>query len=411
MKFINLKEESERCLLCKAPRCQPACPVNTEIPRIIKLYMDGRYLEAGEILFENNPMSAVCSLICPFEDQCMGSCIRGIKGEPIDFPKIENYISTKYLEKVEFLKGKNKNKKVAIVGSGPAGLTLAFILAKKGYGITIFEGHEKIGGVLRYGVPNFRLSNDILGLMEKKLIKLGVKFRFNEIIGNTTTVDDLLKDSYDAVFIGSGVWNARKLNIKGETLGHVSYAINYLKSPDSFNFGKKVIIIGAGNVAMDVARTAKRDGKEAIIVYRRSLEDSPATKLEIKEALEDGIEVLEFNSPVRIVEEGIYLEKTKYELDEDGNKKLVVIPNSEYLYEADGIVIAISQTPRDTIVSKTKEIEVNERGTIVTDSNGHTTYKGVFSSGDVVTGAKTVVAAVKSTKIVANAIEEYLEGK
>jgi len=410
MKKVNLKEESERCLLCKNARCQSACPINTEIPKIIEMYREGKYLEAGKILFENNPMSVVCSLICPFENQCMGSCIRGIKGEPIDFPQIENFLSKKYLNEVELMIDEKKNKRVAIIGSGPAGLTVAFILAQKGYGVTIFERHGRIGGVLRYGVPDFRLSNDILDVMEERLLKLGVKFRFNEVIGNTTSVDDLLKDSYDAVFIGSGVWNARKLGVPGETLGHVSYAINYLKSPKTFNFGEKVVIIGAGNVAMDAARTAKRDGKDAVIIYRRSLVDAPATKLEIREALEDGVEVLEFNSPVRIVEEGIYLEKTEYQIDENGNKKLVVIPNSEYLYEADGIVIAVSQVPRDIIVSKTRGIKVNDRGTIITNKCGHTTFDGVFSSGDVVTGAKTVVEAVRDTKIVAEAMENYLEG-
>jgi len=411
MKIVNLKEESERCLLCKNARCQSACPINTEIPKIIEMYKEKKYLEAGKILFENNPMSVVCSLICPFENQCMGSCIRGIKGEPIDFPQIENFLSQKYLNEVELIADKRKNKRIAVIGSGPAGLTVAFILSQKGYGVTIFEKHEKIGGVLRYGVPEFRLSNDILDIMETKLIKLGAKFRYNEVIGNTTTVDDLLSDSYDAVFIGSGVWNARKLGIPGETLGHVSYAINYLKSPKTFNFGKKVVIIGAGNVAMDAARTAKREGKDTTIIYRRSLSDAPATKLEIREALEDGVEVLEFNSPLRIVEDGIYLEQTEYKIDENGDKKLVIIPNSEYLYEADEIIIAVSQVPRDIIVSKTKEIKVNDRGTIITNKCGQTTFNGVFSSGDVVTGAKTVVEAVRDTKIVAEAMENYLEGK
>jgi len=409
MKKVNLKDESERCLLCKNAKCQKACPVDTDIPKIIELYREGKYLEAGEILFENNPMSVVCSLVCPFEDQCMGSCIRGIKGEPIDFPKIENFLSKKYLEEIKLNQEAKKNKRVGIVGSGPAGMTLAFILAKKGYGITIFDKHEKSGGVLRYGIPEFRLSNDIIDLMEEKLKRLGVKFRFNEVIGDSLTVNDLLEDSYDAIFIGSGVWNARKLNIKGETLGHVSYAISYLKSPNSFDIGKKVVVIGAGNVAMDAARVAKKNCDDVVLIYRRSLAEAPATKLEISEMLEDGVEVLEFNSPVEIVEEGLYLEKTKYISDEEGNKRLVNVEDSRYLYKADTIIVAVSQRPRDTIVSKTREIKVDKYGAIVTNRKGHTTFDAVFSAGDVVTGAKTVVEAVRNTKIVAKAIDKYLE--
>ena len=258
MKNNNTTREAHRCLTCKNARCSGGCPISTAVPQIIELYRNGDLDKAGEMLFENNPLSLVCSMVCPHEDNCMGNCILGIKDKPVDFPSIEKEISTKYLNDSIFSQETVLDDRIAVIGSGPSGITLAFILAKKGYKVTIFEKHSKLGGVLRYGIPEFRLPKDILDTIEKRLVELGVKIRYNDLIGPVNNVEKLLEDGYSAVFIGTGVWNPRPLKIKGETFGHVHYAINYLKSPRSFNLGQNVAVIGAGNVAMDAARTAKR---------------------------------------------------------------------------------------------------------------------------------------------------------
>jgi len=411
MKKSNAINESNRCLTCKNnARCSRGCPVSTAIPQVVELYRQGRLDEAGKVLFENNPLSLICSMVCPHEDNCMGNCILGIKGEPIDFPSIEREISSKYLKEGVFSQEGIQDGRIAIIGSGPSGITLAFILARKGYRVTIFEKHSKLGGVLRYGIPEFRLPKDILDTMEERLLELGVKIRYNDLIGPVNNVEKLLEDGYKAVFIGTGVWNPRPMGVKGETLGHVHYAINYLKSPESFRLGKRVAVIGAGNVAMDAARTAKRNGAEDVfILYRRGMEDMKATKTEIREAREDGVKFALNTAPVEVVDDGIIVNETMTVVDYDGREKLTVVDGSESLFHCDSVVVAVSQNPADNIVSRTKEnIEVSRTGLVITDEAGHTTRKGIFASGDVVTGAKTVVEAVENTKKVAAAIEEYL---
>lgn len=403
-----LENEANRCLLCKNPRCKSHCPINTPIPEIISLYKEGKIEEAGEILFNNNPLSAICSLVCPHEDQCRGNCIKGIKGEPIRFHDIEEEISIKYLNELKFKNIPKDKDRVAIIGGGPAGITIAFILAQKGYNITLFDAHEKIGGVLRYGIPQYRLHNKLIDTLEDKLIELGVKIRPNTLIGPVITLDRLFEDGYKAVFIGTGVWNPKPLNIKGETLGNVHYAIDYLKSPSVYRLGEKVAVIGAGNVAMDAARSAKRNGAKSVtVLYRKGFEEMTATNEEIREAKEDGVEFKLFRSPLEITEEGVRLALTENLVDENGKITTKIIEGQEELFECDSIIIAISQTPRTNIVSNTTELNTNKWGLVVTDDKGNTTKKGTFASGDVVTGAKTVVEAVVQAKIVANTIEEY----
>lgn len=415
MKVIDinkLQEEANRCFLCKKPRCKANCPIETPIPEIIELYKNGEIEKAGEILFENNPLSAVCGVICPHENQCLGNCIKGIKDKPITFHELETHISSEYLKNARFKQEKKLNDRIAIIGSGPAGITLAFTLAQKGYKVTIFEKNSEIGGVLRYGIPDFRLSREILDNIEERLLELGVKIRYNSLVGPVITIDKLQEDGYKAIFIGTGVWNPRPLRIKGESLGHVNYAINYLKSPKSFRLGEKVIIIGAGNVAMDAARTAKHYGaKEVTVVYRKDFEHMTATKAEINDAIEEGVKFELFKSPVEIVDEGVIFIDTKM-LEEDGQTKMVNIEGSEKLMEADSVIIAVSQIPKTNIVSNTQNLETNKHGLIVIDDIGHTTKKGVFACGDVVTGARTVVEAVAHGKKVADSIDEYCrEGK
>lgn len=392
-----LISEANRCILCKNPRCQTKCPINTEIPEVIKLYREGEVHKAGEILFKNNPLSAVCAVICPHENQCKGNCIKGIKGEPIEFYEIEEFISNEYLKNLSFKPEVELKDRIAIVGSGPAGITISLILAQKGYKVTLFEANEKIGGVLRYGIPEFRLPKDILDRIQEVLIQLGVKIRPNTLIGPVLTMDKLFEDGYKAIFIGTGVWNPKRLNIKGESLGNAHYAIDYLKSPTVYNLGKKVVVIGAGNTAMDSARTAKRNGAHDVtIMYRKGFEDMTATKHEIEEAIEEGVKFELYKVPVEIVDEGVIFRDSKNTTDEEG---------TETLYECDSVIIAISQAPKNNIVINNAGF-TTDHGLLVT-YKGQTTREGVFASGDVVTGSKTVVQAVADAKLVANAIDEY----
>lgn len=400
--------EAYRCLLCKNARCKANCPINTEIPEVVKLFKEGKLDEAGAMLFENNPLSAVCAVVCPHEDQCKGNCIRGIKGEPVSFCEIEELISNEYLKKIKLEKTAERNERIAIIGAGPAGITLSIILAKKGFKVTLFDAHEKIGGVLRYGIPEYRLPNSVMDRYEEILLELGVKIRPNTLIGPVITLDKLFFDGYKAVFIGTGVWNPKTLDIKGESLGNVHYAIDYLKSPDVYNLGKKVAVIGAGNVAMDVARVAKRSGAEEVyILYRKGFENMPCTKVELQEAKDDDIKFELFKAPIELTEDGVKYIETKNEVKEDGKVVTVTIDGTEGMFECDSVIIAVSQSPRKNIVANTTGIETNKWGLVLTDDKGHTTREGVFASGDVVTGANTVVHAAAYAKVVAESIEEY----
>lgn len=400
--------EADRCLLCKNARCKANCPINTEIPEVVKLFKEGKLDEAGAMLFENNPLSAVCAVVCPHEDQCKGNCIRGIKGEPVSFCEIEELISNEYLKKIKLEKTAERNERIAIIGAGPAGITLSIILAKKGFKVTLFDAHEKIGGVLRYGIPEYRLPNSVMDRYEEILLELGVKIRPNTLIGPVITLDKLFFDGYKAVFIGTGVWNPKTLDIKGESLGNVHYAIDYLKSPDVYNLGKKVAVIGAGNVAMDAARVAKRSGAEEVyILYRKGFENMPCTKVELQEAKDDDIKFELFKAPIELTEDGVKYIETKNEVKEDGKVVTVTIDGTEGMFECDSVIIAVSQSPRKNIVANTTGIETNKWGLVLTDDKGHTTREGVFASGDVVTGANTVVHAAAYAKVVAESIAEY----
>ena len=287
--------------------------------------------------------------------------------------------------------------------------TISILLAQKGYNVTIFEAHDKIGGVLRYGIPEFRLSRDILDNIKEKLVEMGVKIRPNTMIGPYITIDDLFRDGYKAIFIGTGVWNPRTLNVKGETLGHVHYGIDYLKNPDVYDLGDRVTVVGAGNAAMDVARTAIRKGaKEVYVMYRKGEIDAPAEKLEVEYAKLDGVKFLYYKNPLEILEDGIRYEETKEVFDEEGNRTVTIDKGKEGVFNTDSVIIAVSQGPRSNIVSTTKGINTLSSGLVHVDECGRTSREGVFASGDVVTGAKTVVEAVRLSKKVAEAIDEYI---
>ena len=403
---LHILDEANRCLGCKNPSCQKGCPINTPIPQVIGLLKNNKLDEAGRMLFENNPLTTICSLICNHEKQCEGNCVLGKKGSPVHFSAIENYISDAYAPKMVNGPAKPNGKRVAIVGSGPAGLTIAIILARYGYQVTIFESKDKIGGVLRYGIPEFRLPKSVLDDLQYRHIELkGIKIRPNIRIGDAIGIEDLFRDGYKAIFIGTGVWRPNALHIKGETLGNVHFAINYLNNPSVYKLGEKVTIIGAGNAAMDVARTAVRSGARKVTCF--SLEKKvAASDYEYSYAQLEGVDFKYNLKPVEILDNGVMFRK----LNEYEDGSLEEIEGSDELYESDSVIIAISQGPRNVIVSTTTGLDVNKRGLLVADEFGNTSREGVFASGDVVNGARTVVEAVAHSKVVAETMHKYIEG-
>lgn len=405
-------EDAKRCIQCKIPKCKQGCPVSTPIPDVIRMLLGGSIKEAGEMLFANNPLSIICAMVCPHELQCEGNCILGKKSSPVYFSAIEHYISDYYLNIKKSKPKKNTNKKVAIIGSGPAGITISFILASKGYDVTIFEAHDQVGGVLYYGIPDFRLPKSFLQRIKNVMLAYGIKIRPNTLVGPNLTVEELFRDGYKAIFIGTGTWKPNKTGLKGESLGNVHFAIDYLKNPEAYNLGEKVSVIGAGNVAMDVARTAIRKGvKEVYIIYRKGEDEITARKYETEYAILDGVNFEYFKTPVEFVDSGVITRKTQYITDEKGEKILVDVEGSEELFESDSVILAISQGPRSLIIASTHGITAEKGGLLKVNNDGHTTREGVFGSGDVVTGAQTVVLAVKHSKVVAEAIHDYVTRK
>lgn len=402
---LHVMDEANRCLGCKVPRCQKGCPISTPIPEVIKLLKDNKLDEAGKMLFENNPLTTVCSLVCNHEKQCEGNCVLGIKGTPVHFSTIESYISSTYASKMVAGPAESNGKKVAIVGSGPAGLTIAIILARYGYQVTIFEGRDKIGGVLRYGIPEFRLPKSILDDIQYRHLEMkGIKIRPNTQVGGSITIDDMFRDGYKAIFVGTGVWKPNALHIKGETLGHVHFAIDYLNSPDSYRLGKRVAIIGVGNAAMDVARTALRKGSQEVTCFARSNRVS-ASEYEVSYAKLEGVQFEFMKKPVEITDDGVIFRS----FTEDSEGNLVELEGSDTLYPCDSVIISISQGPRSVIVDSTEGLNTKSRGLLAVDERGFTSRPGVFASGDVVNGARTVVEAVAHSKVVAEAMHEYIQ--
>lgn len=398
-------DEANRCLGCKVPQCQKGCPISTPIPEVIKLLKANKLDEAGKMLFENNPLTTVCSLVCNHENQCEGHCVLGRKGAPVHFSTIESYISTTYANKMTQGPAPSNCMRAAIIGSGPAGLTIAVILARYGYDVTIFEGKDKVGGVLRYGIPEFRLPKSVLDDFKYRHLDLkGIKFRPNTHIGGAIGIDDLFRDGYKAIFVGTGVWKPNALHIKGETLGNVHFGINYLNNPDSYQLGKRVIVIGAGNAAMDVARTAIRKGVQELTCFSITKQVA-ASKHEFSYAQLEGVQ-FEYNiAPVEIKDDGVIF-KDVIE-NEDGT--FTDVPDSTHFFPADSVIISISQGPQNRIVNTTQGLAADKRGLLVADETGHTTRPGIFASGDVVNGARTVVEAVAHSKIVAESMHQYMQ--
>ena len=402
---LHVMDEANRCLGCKVPQCQKGCPISTPIPEVIKLLKANKLDEAGKMLFENNPLTTVCSLVCNHENQCEGHCVLGRKGAPVHFSTIESYISTTYANKMTQGPAPSNGMRAAIIGSDPAGLTIAVILARYGYDVTIFEGKDKVGGVLRYGIPEFRLPKSVLDDFKYRHLDLkGIKFRPNTHIGGAIGIDDLFRDGYKAIFVGTGVWKPNALHIKGETLGNVHFGINYLNNPDSYQLGKRVIVIGAGNAAMDVARTAIRKGVQELTCFSITKQVA-ASKHEFSYAQLEGVQ-FEYNmAPVEIKDDGVIF-KDVIE-NEDGT--FTDVPDSTHFFPADSVIISISQGPQNRIVNTTQGLAADKRGLLVADETGHTTRPGIFASGDVVNGARTVVEAVAHSKIVAESMHQYMQ--
>ena len=426
------KREASRCLNCKNPLCMQGCPVSINIPAFIQEIKNGNIEEAGKILMTYTSLPAVCGRVCPQETQCEGKCILGIKGEAVAIGKLEKFVGDYLLKNPIEIKVPEKNgHKVGVIGSGPAGLTVAGDLAKMGYDVTIFEALHKTGGVLTYGIPEFRLPKDEVVQKEiENIKKLGVKFKTNEIIGKTKLIDKLLdEEGFDAVFIGSGAGLPKFMNIPGENLNGVLSAnefltrVNLMKGYlDNYEtpvkVGKKVAVIGGGNVAMDAVRTAKRLGAEAHIVYRRSEKDFPARLEEVHHAKEEGVIIDPLTLPKEILGNekgeviGMRCIHTKLgEPDASGRASFTEIPESEFIMEVDTVIMALGTSPNPLISSTTKNLETNRWKCIVADDFGQTSKEGVFAGGDAVSGAATVILAMGAGKKSAKAIDEYIKSK
>ncbi len=401
---LHIIDEANRCMNCKKPMCQQGCPVHTPIPHIIQMFKEHQIMEAGEELFRNNPMSVICSTVCNHEMQCAGHCVLGRKGNPVHFSSIENYISDTYLDRMELKPEEKKDQKAAVIGAGPAGMTVAIILAQKGYQVTIFEWKDKIGGITRYGIPEFRLPKSVLDRYEKQMIRLGIQIRPNTTIGAVLKIEDLFRDGYASVFVGTGTWKPKNLGIHGECLGNVHFGIDYLANPSAHHLGETVAVIGMGNAAMDVARTALRNGARKVTLYARGTRVA-ASSAEVSYAELDGAEFV-FGKAIECITEKGPVFRTSI-LDEDG--KVIGYEEELEQVEADSTIISVSQGPRKKLIRTTTGLEGNEKGLLVVDENCMTTREGVFAAGDVVHGSRTVVHAVEGAKRAAEAMVRYME--
>lgn len=427
-------KEASRCLGCKNPRCVSKCPVSIEIPNFINEIKNGNFEEAAKVIAKNSALPAICGRVCPQENQCEGQCVLGIKGEAVSIGKLERFVADFSRENNIDLSNREKDKgiKVAVIGSGPAGLTCAGDLAKMGYDVTIFEALHEAGGVLVYGIPEFRLPKDTVVKGEiENVKKLGVKIETNVIVGRTVTIDELFEEEgFKAVFVGSGAGLPKFMGIKGENSNGVFSANEFLTRSNlmkafkegystPIKSGSKVAVVGGGNVAMDAARTALRLGSEVHIVYRRSEEELPARKEEVHHAKEEGVIFDILTNPVEILSDengwvkGMKCVKMKLlEADESGRRRPVEIEGSEFIMDVDTVIMSLGTSPNPLISSTTKGLEINKRGCVIADdNNGLTSREGVFAGGDAVTGAATVILAMGAGKKAAVGIHEYLSNK
>ena len=427
-------EEAVRCLNCRNPKCVVGCPVSIQINEFIHEVKEGNFEKAAEVIARSSALPAVCGRVCPQETQCEGVCIRGIKGEPVAIGKLERFVADWAREHgfQAAQAGAPNGKKVAVIGAGPAGLTCAGDLAKLGYDVTIFEAFHEPGGVLQYGIPEFRLpKTKVVGPEIENVKKLGVKILTNVLVGRSITVDELLnEEGFDAVFLGTGAGLPKFMNIPGESANGVFSANEFLtrnnlmkaylpESDTPMRAGKKVVVVGGGNVAMDAARTALRLGAEVHVVYRRSEEELPARKEEVHHAKEEGIIFDLLQNPVEILTDendwvtGVKIVKMELgEPDASGRRRPIEIPNSEYVMDCDTVIMSLGTSPNPLISSTTKGLDTDRRGCIIAkEENGETTKTAVYAGGDAVTGAATVILAMGAGKAAAKGIHEFLSKK
>ena len=427
-------EEAVRCLNCRNPKCVVGCPVSIQINEFIHEVKEGNFEKAAEVIARSSALPAVCERVCPQETQCEGVCIRGIKGEPVAIGKLERFVADWAREHgfQAAQAGAPNGKKVAVIGAGPAGLTCAGDLAKLGYDVTIFEAFHEPGGVLQYGIPEFRLpKTKVVGPEIENVKKLGVKILTNVFVGRSITVDELLnEEGFDAVFLGTGAGLPKFMNIPGESANGVFSANEFLtrnnlmkaylpESDTPMRAGKKVVVVGGGNVAMDAARTALRLGAEVHVVYRRSEEELPARKEEVHHAKEEGIIFDLLQNPIEILTDendwvtGVKIVKMELgEPDASGRRRPIEIPDSEYVMDCDTVIMSLGTSPNPLISSTTKGLDTDRRGCIIAkEENGETTKTAVYAGGDAVTGAATVILAMGAGKAAAKGIHEFLSKK
>jgi glutamate synthase (NADPH/NADH) small chain len=420
-------EEASRCLQCKNALCVKGCPVEIDIPAFIKYIREGNFLDAVKKIKEKNSLPAICGRVCPQENQCEKFCVMGRRWEPIAIGRLERFVADyeRSNNKVA-VKSSGEKGKVACVGSGPASLTCAADLAMMGYGVTLFESLHIAGGVLMYGIPEFRLPKKVVQEEVDYVRSLGVDLVTDVIVGKTVTIDELFKGGYQAIFIGTGAGLPKFLGIPGENLNGVYSANEFLirvnlmkaylfpKYHTPIYRGSKVAVVGGGNVAMDAARVALRLGAEVYVVYRRGEAEMPARKEEVENAKEEGVKFVFYANPIRVLgEEWVTgLECLRMELGEPdgtGRRRPIPIPNSNFVLECDSVVIAIGQSPNPLIPLTTEGLKIGEHGNIVADSEGRTTKKGVFAGGDITSGEATVIAAMAAGKRAARAIDQYIQ--
>ena len=421
--------EASRCLNCKNPRCVTSCPVGVKIPQFISKVAEGDFTGAGEIIAQDSSLPAICGRVCPQENQCEGSCILGIKGEPVSIGQLERFVAD-WNREHKTLPGHKSFKpngfKVAVIGSGPSGLACAIDLAHLGYKVTVFEALHLPGGVLQYGIPEFRLPKDTIVAKEiDDVVASGVEIVTDVLVGRTVTVDSLFEDGYDAVFVGSGAGLPRFMGIPGENLNGVYSANEFLTRNNlmkayrsdyqtPINVGTKAVIVGGGNVAMDAARTALRLGADTTIVYRRTEKELPARREEVCHAIEEGVHFAMLTNPVEILSDGegkvTAIRCIRMELgecDESGRRSPVPVEGSEFDIQTDTVIMALGTSPNPLIAATTPGLDTNRKGCIVTSDDVVTTRPGVFAGGDAVTGAATVILAMGAGRKAAVAIDEY----
>ena len=402
-----MNPEAIKCLGCPKPRCSMiGCPVHTAIPECIRLYKEGRLKEAGEILFNNNPFSAVTSIVCNYKSFCYGACVLNAKKDPVRWYEIEQEISNEFLKAFHPDVTQKNDQKIAIIGAGPAGLSAAIFLAQKGYNVTVYDKEERIGGVLRYGIPGFRLDKSIVDEYERILKEYDISYHGNIEIGKDITLSNIRKEA-DAVIVATGAIKENKLRIPGEEKENVINALAFLKDNSLIDKANKVVVIGGGNVAMDAARSAKRMGKDTYVYYRKTFENMPANPIEVEEAIAEGVKFEVFEAPVEVKDSSVIFRKCENVTDENGKLRTKILENTDHEVTLDALLVAAGETI-DLSVFGDELPELNKWHYPEVDETNMTSFDGVFVAGDFILGAKTVVEAIASTKTAVNGIENYL---